>query len=203
MEERVYTHWIVEGELICGEAAEVESEGDIAFGYAKLFGIEDLAEYTSIAWSNLLEKGDEVVHINLIHVLEIADFQDCGTQAVMIDNQEFVESCGYEPHLDRKPKCFPAGGVRPDHITWSEMTTRSGVHITLTLDYLETKRWLFIFQPEHEAFLTKVWQTGDILIVDRQSMKPVYLNDIPTCHLGKLLGMSEAHEQGPNTTRGR
>ena len=52
-----FTHWVIEGEVIIGEAHSVESgHNGIAFAYVRLFAMPEMAEYGSIESEKLRSK---------------------------------------------------------------------------------------------------------------------------------------------------
>jgi len=52
-----FTHYVVEGGYLIGEAKDVKQETHgISFGYVKLWGMEEFAEYGSIEDRNLISK---------------------------------------------------------------------------------------------------------------------------------------------------
>jgi hypothetical protein len=54
-----FTHWVVEGSEIVGEARDVEKVGDgLAFAFVRLFAMPEMAEYGSIESSRLRPKSD-------------------------------------------------------------------------------------------------------------------------------------------------
>ena len=57
-----FTHWVVEGNEIVGEARDVEAADDgLAFAFVRLFAMPEMAEYGSIESSRLQPKADPKV----------------------------------------------------------------------------------------------------------------------------------------------
>jgi len=59
-----FSHYLVEGDRIIGEAKDVETEsGELSFAYIKLWGMEEFAEYGTVKSSNLVAKNKLLTHL--------------------------------------------------------------------------------------------------------------------------------------------